>query len=78
MEEIPNLTYDYWGPAQLPANIVDILVQAVEKAVKDPEYVKFCQRIAYQPIFKGPQALKEDMKLLEETIGPKLAAFYKK
>ncbi len=78
MEEIPTLSYDFWGPPQLPQSIGNIIGKAVERAVKDPDYLQFCQRIAYQPVFKNPQELKEDMKWFEEKVGPKLAAFYKK
>jgi tripartite-type tricarboxylate transporter receptor subunit TctC len=77
-EEIPTLSYDFWGPPNLPARIVDLLTKAIEKAVKDPEYLQYCQRIAYQPVFKNAQQLKEDIKFFEEKVGPKLAALYKK
>ena len=55
-----------------------ILTKGLEKAVKDPEYVQFCQKIAYQPVFKDAQGVKEEIKLFEEKIGPKLAVFYQK
>lgn len=74
----PTLSYDLWGPPNLPAHIANILATALEKAVKDSGYVEFCQRIAYQPIFKDAPTLKADIKQFEEKIGPKLAAFYKK
>jgi len=77
-EEIPTLSYDFWGPPNLPPNIVNILSKAIEKAVKDPEYLQYCQRIAYQPIFKDASQLKEDIKFFEEKVGPRLAALYKK
>ncbi len=77
-EEIPTLSYDFWGPPNLPSHIVDILSKAIEKAVKDPEYLQYCQRIAYQPIFKDAKQLKEDIRFFEEKVGPKLAALYKK
>jgi tripartite-type tricarboxylate transporter receptor subunit TctC len=79
MEVIPPLSYDYWGPPNLPANLVTQISKAVEKAVKDPEYLEFCRRIVYQPVFKDAAALKEDIKFFEEKVGPKLeAAFPKK
>jgi tripartite-type tricarboxylate transporter receptor subunit TctC len=76
--DIPPLSYDFWGPPNLPPSIANILARAIEKAVKDPDYIQFCQRIAYQPIFKDAQMLKVEMKFFEEKVGPKLAAFYKK
>jgi tripartite-type tricarboxylate transporter receptor subunit TctC len=77
-EEIPTLSYDFWGPPNFPSSLVTIVAKAVEKGVKDPEYIQFCNRIAYQPIFKGEKELKEDIKFFEEKVGPKLAALYKK
>ncbi len=79
MEEIPTLSYDYWGPPNLPPNLVNTISKAVEKAMKDPEYLEFCKRIVYQPVFKDARALKEDIKFFEERVGPQLqAAFPKK
>jgi tripartite-type tricarboxylate transporter receptor subunit TctC len=79
MEVIPPLSYDYWGPPNLPAALVTQISRAVEKAVKDPDYLEFCKRIVYQPVFKDAAMLKEDIKYFEEKVGPKLeAAFPKK
>lgn len=77
-EETPPLSYDFWGPPGLSPKIVAIVSQAVKKAMKDPEYLQYCQRIAYQPVFKDAKQLKEDIKFFEEKVGPKLAALYKK
>ncbi len=30
------------GPPKMPKDVVDILVKAIEKAVKEPDYIKFC------------------------------------
>jgi tripartite-type tricarboxylate transporter receptor subunit TctC len=78
LEEVPNVSYDLWGPPNLPPKIASIIAKALEKAVKDPEYVQFCKRMAYQPIFRDARVLKENMNFFEEKVGPQLAAFYKK
>ena len=79
MEVIPPLSYDYWGPPNLPSNLVNQISKAVEKAVKDPDYLEFCKRMVYQPVFKDAAMLKEDIKFFEEKVGPKLdAAFPRK
>jgi tripartite-type tricarboxylate transporter receptor subunit TctC len=78
MEVIPPLSYDFWGPPNLPKSLLNQISKAVEKAVKDPGYLDFCRRILYQPIFKDAQALKEDIKIFEEKVGPKLAATFPK
>ncbi len=76
--EFPTLSYDYWGPMNLPPRIVNTFANALEKALQDPDYRLFCQRIIYFPIFKDGPMLKKDMRWFEETIGPKLAVFYRK
>ncbi len=73
-----TLSYDLFGPSKLPSSIQAILTKVLEKAVKDPEYVQFCQKVSYFPIFKDAQAVRNDIRLFDEKIGPKLAAFYKK
>ncbi len=78
MDVIPPLSYDFWGPPNLPESLVNQISKAVEKAVKDPSYLDFCRRILYQPVFKDAQTLKEDIKLFEEKVGPKLAATFPK
>ncbi|MGA2956983.1 MAG: tripartite tricarboxylate transporter substrate binding protein [Thermodesulfobacteriota bacterium] len=72
------LTFDIYGPPNLPQNITNVLARALEKAVKDPDYIQFCQKIAYQPIFKDAGSIRSSMKFFDENIGPKLAAYYKK
>lgn len=78
MDVIPPLSYDYWGPPNLPPRLVDQISKAVEKSLKDPEYLEFCRRIVYQPVFKNAQTLKEDIKYFEEKVGPKLEASFPK
>ena len=79
MDVIPPISYDFWGPPNLPPNLVNQISRAVEKAVKDPEYLDFCKRMVYQPVFKDAKMLREDIKFFEEKVGPKLeAAFPKK
>ena len=36
------LFYSLLGPVKLPANIVNILTKALEKAIKDAGYAQFC------------------------------------
>ncbi len=78
MDVIPPLSYDFWGPPNLPESLLNQISKAVEKAVKDPGYLDFCRRMVYQPVFKDAQTLKEDIKFFEEKVGPKLAATFPK
>ncbi len=75
---IPPLSFDFWGPPNLPESLVNQISKAVEKAVKDPGYLDFCRRILYQPVFKDAQTLKEDIKLFEENVGAILVATFPK
>jgi tripartite-type tricarboxylate transporter receptor subunit TctC len=65
-----TLSFDLWGPLKLPKDIQDILAKALEKSLKDPEYIQFVRRFCYYPTFLDSQEVRE-------KIGPKLAAFYK-
>lgn len=72
------LSFDLWGPPKLPKNIQDILANALEKAVADPEYAQFVRRFVYYPTFLNSQGVREKIKVFEDKIGPKLTELYKK
>ena len=74
--DVPVFGFDLWGPPKLPAAIASQLTKALEAAVKDPEYVEAAKRLTYQPVFVGPEPLKEMMRQFEKDIGPKLVAAF--
>jgi tripartite-type tricarboxylate transporter receptor subunit TctC len=74
--DVPIFGFDLWGPPRLPAAIASQLTKAMEQAVKDPEYVEVAKRLTYQPVFVGPEPLKEMMRQFEKEIGPKLEAAF--
>lgn len=74
--EFPPMTYGYWGPPNLPPNIVDQISRAVKESVKDPGYLELCERIQYQPVFKDAQMLKKDVAFFEKKVGPRLEATF--
>ena len=79
MEMAVTQGMDFWGPPNFPPSLSNQISRAVERAIKDPGYLEFCARVGYQPLFKTAQTRKEDAKLFESNIGPKLlAAFPKK
>jgi len=79
MYDIPVFGFDYWGPPGMPGALSNQISKAIEQAIKDPEYVDIAKKLMYQPMFTGPEALKESMRNFEKNIGPKLeAAFPKK
>ncbi len=67
---------DFWGPPNLPRNLFHQISKAIEKAVKDPGYLEFCNRVGYQPVFKDAQAREEDARVFEKNIGPMLLAAF--
>jgi tripartite-type tricarboxylate transporter receptor subunit TctC len=73
-----TLSYDLWGPLKLPQSIQDTLAKALQKGIRDADYVQFCKKISYFPVYKDAKALQADIKLFDEKVGTKLAAFYKK
>ena len=68
--------FDLWGPPNLPAGVASQLTRALEQAIKDPEYVETVKRLTYQPVFLGPEGLKQMAKAFETEIGPKLEAAF--
>jgi tripartite-type tricarboxylate transporter receptor subunit TctC len=72
-----TLSFDLWGPPKLPKDIQDLLAKALEKSVKDPGYIQFVQRLCYSPTFLDSEGVREKIRMFDEKIGPKLAAFYK-
>jgi tripartite-type tricarboxylate transporter receptor subunit TctC len=76
MFDVPMFGFDFWGPPNLPAELANQISKAIEQAVNDPEYVELAKRLVYQPVFAGPEALRESMKDFEANIGPKLEAAF--
>ncbi len=76
MYDIPVFGFDFWGPPNMPPALAKRLSSAIEQAVKDPDFVEASKRLAYLPVFTGPEALKESMQNFEKNIGPKLVAAF--
>lgn len=76
MFDIPVFGFDFWGPPNMPPALANQISQAIERAVKDPEFVEASKRLVYQPVFTRPEALKESMRNFEKNIGPKLEAAF--
>lgn len=74
--DVPIFGFDLWGPPGLPPAIANQLTRALEQAVKDLEYVEAARRLTYQPVFLGPEGLKQMAKAFEAEIGPKLEAAF--
>jgi tripartite-type tricarboxylate transporter receptor subunit TctC len=75
---IPPFGFSFFGPPNLPGSIVNQISKAVERALKDKEYIDFTTRILYQPLFKDAQAVKEANEMYLKTVVPKLVAAFPK
>ena len=72
-------TRSIWGPPNMPKNITDIYSRAIEKATRDPEFVKAVEetlgsKVEFRP---GPKML-EVVREFDKQLGEKLAEFYSK
>jgi tripartite-type tricarboxylate transporter receptor subunit TctC len=76
MFDVPVFGFDFWGPANMPAGLANQISKAIEQALKDPEFIEMAKRLTYQPVFVGPEALRESMRNFEKNIGPKLEAAF--
>jgi tripartite-type tricarboxylate transporter receptor subunit TctC len=76
MYDIPVFGFDYWGPPGMPAALANQISKAIEQAIKDPEFIDIAKKLMYQPVFTGPEALRESMHNFEKNIGPKLEAAF--
>ena len=54
--------FGFFGPANLPANVMAKLVPAFEKALKDPGNVAKLEKIGWSVQYEGPVALSERIK----------------
>jgi tripartite-type tricarboxylate transporter receptor subunit TctC len=71
-------TRSVWGPPKLPQNIVNVLTKAMEKAAKDPEFVKMVEtQLMYEVVYWLPDKLKKETLNFDKMHGPKLAALSK-
>ncbi len=78
MGDLPPFTYVFFGPPKLPESLRDQISKAVEKSVKDPDYIDYCRKVIIQPVFKDVRTAKEDMKYFSEKVGSKLETLFPK
>ncbi len=74
-----TLTRSIWGPPKLPQKIVNTLTQAVEKATKDPKFIKTIQEdLLYTVEYRPPKKLYDALVNFDKDWGEQLKASYKK
>jgi len=67
-----------WGPPKLPSELADTLTKMIEKATKDPEFIKIVQdQLSYTVDYRPPQKMIEDVKNFDKEFGPKLTEIFK-
>ena len=73
-----TLSRSFWGPPNLPPKIVNIITKAMEKATKDPDFVKLAEdRLLVEVEYRSPNRLKEEFTLYDKKYGPKLLEAFK-
>ncbi|MBI5968486.1 MAG: tripartite tricarboxylate transporter substrate binding protein [Deltaproteobacteria bacterium] len=72
------LTRSIWGPSNLPQNIVNIMTKAIERASKDPDFIKVIEeQLLYTVEYRPSDRVREDLIDFHKAWGAKLAASYK-
>ena len=75
--EIP-LFRGIWGPPNLPPDLVTIISKAIEKGVKDPEFIKIAETQLLATVdYRPGGAMMEALESYDKTWGKKLADSYK-
>ncbi|TRZ92183.1 tripartite tricarboxylate transporter substrate binding protein, partial [bacterium] len=73
-----DLTRSIWGPPKLPSNLVNTLTKAIEKATKDPAFIKVAQdQLLYTVDYRLPEKMRSELLNFDKDFGPKLAEMYK-
>jgi tripartite-type tricarboxylate transporter receptor subunit TctC len=73
------LTRSIWGPPNLPPKIANTIGKAVEKAAKDPRFIKVIQEeLLYTVEYRPAQRLVEETRNFDKYWGEMLKASYKK
>ncbi|NMJ39823.1 tripartite tricarboxylate transporter substrate binding protein [Roseomonas sp. JC162] len=75
-DTVPGYAFNSWigifGPARLPANIVQTMSQAITAGVRSPEVNQRMTSLGYLPVGGGPEAMadlqRRDLVLMEELV----------
>ncbi|MBM4331754.1 MAG: tripartite tricarboxylate transporter substrate binding protein [Deltaproteobacteria bacterium] len=72
------LTRSVWGPPNMPPNIVNLITKAVEKATKDPDFIKIVEdQFLYKVEYRPSNRMIEELKIFDKKYGPVFAEAYK-
>ncbi len=77
--EAIDMTRSIWGPPKLPSDLVNTITKMIEKATKDPEFIKVAQdQLSSTADYRPPEKIIEYLKNFDKEFGPKLTEMYKK
>ncbi len=67
-----------WGPPKMPADLVKTISQMVEKATKDPAFIKIAQdEFSYTVDYRSSETVKAFVQNFDKEFGPMLAEMNK-
>jgi len=67
----------FWGPLGLPDYVISTLEAAIDRATKNPDFVKIAEQYAYTVEFKNSKAVDEFVNAFDRDFGPMLAEMNK-
>ncbi len=67
----------FWGPMGLSQDIIDTLGAAIERATKDPDFIKLATQNAYTVEYKDAKSVKDLVDAFDRDFGPMLAEMNK-
>jgi tripartite-type tricarboxylate transporter receptor subunit TctC len=67
-----------WGPPNLPTALVNLLAKAIEKSVKDPEFIERVENQLYYKVeYRSPEKVRNELLAFYREYGPMLEAHFK-
>ena len=63
-----------WGPPKLPANLINTITKKIEKATRDPAFIKVAQdEFIYTVNYQSPEQVRTFLTRFDKEFGPRLA-----
>jgi tripartite-type tricarboxylate transporter receptor subunit TctC len=76
--ELYTIIRGVWGPPNMPKDIVSTLTKAIEKAAKDPAFVKIAQdTFLYTVDYRSPEEVRAFVLKFDKEFGSILAEMNK-
>lgn len=76
--ELYTLIRGVWGPPKLPSNLVGTITKKIEKATKDPTFIKIAQdEFIYTVDYRSPEQVRAFLVKFDKEFGPRLAELHK-